>query len=71
MFFLATNDAVHAMYAKEFATGTKFANAPIGVQLVGRRLEEEKILEIMKIVGDIVGPLPPVDETPIPTGAKL
>lgn len=37
--------AIHAAYTPELYVGT-----PLGVQVVGRRLEEEKVLAMMKVV---------------------
>lgn len=41
------DDAVMAAYDRP----EKFENAPIGVTLVGRRLEEEKVVAMMRVVG--------------------
>ncbi|KAJ3333274.1 hypothetical protein HDU93_008632, partial [Gonapodya sp. JEL0774] len=38
---------IHAIYTPE-----RFANAPLSVQIVARRLEEEKVLEVTKVVRD-------------------
>lgn len=38
----------------EFYTPEKFTNAPTGVQVVCRRLEEEKTLEVMKVLDEAV-----------------
>ncbi|KAI9019153.1 amidase signature domain-containing protein [Hyaloraphidium curvatum] len=38
-------EAVHKAYSPELYEGT-----PVGVQVVGRRLEEEKVIEMMKVV---------------------
>ena len=31
-----------------------FENAPVGIQIVGKRLEEEKVLAMMKVVDEAV-----------------
>ena len=38
---------IHADYDPEFYHG-----APVGLQLVGKRLEEEKVLEMVEVVAD-------------------
>lgn len=32
----------------------KMAGLPVGVQIIGRRLEEEKVMEGMKLIEDIL-----------------
>ncbi|KAI9010578.1 amidase signature enzyme [Hyaloraphidium curvatum] len=63
------DDAVARMYAGEWGpAGSRMANAPVGVQIVGRRLEEEKVLAVMEVVGKVVGPLPPIVEVAAASG---
>ncbi|KAI0629270.1 amidase signature enzyme [Trametes polyzona] len=39
-----------------FYDAEKMAGLPVGVQVVGRRWEEEKVLEMMRVVDDALGP---------------
>lgn len=44
-----------AQGAYKLYDATKMHGLPVGVQIVGRRLEEEKVLAIMKRVEDALG----------------
>jgi Asp-tRNA(Asn)/Glu-tRNA(Gln) amidotransferase A subunit family amidase len=33
----------------------KYEGGPVGLQVIGRRFEEEKILEILEIIAQIIG----------------
>lgn len=44
-----------AQGAYKYYDATKMHGLPVGVQIVGRRLEEEKVLSIMQRVEDALG----------------
>lgn len=52
--FRKLNGAAQGAY--KFYDADAMHGLPVGVQIVGRRLEEEKVLAIMKRVEDALGP---------------
>lgn len=41
-----------------FYNAERMAGIPVGVQVIGRRWEEEKVIEMMKVVDKALGPRP-------------
>ena len=34
---------------------SKFENSPVGLSVIGRRLEEEKVVAMLQLISDVVG----------------